>query len=137
VSGKVLNLLYKLFAILFVGLGLVGVLVPGLPTVPFILLAAWCGSKGSPRLEAWLLAHPHFGPHIRNWRDNRSIPRRAKYLSSIFMSVSAIILWFANAIIAVKVAVPCMLILVAIWIWRLDESDTIFANKSPKKDASE
>ena len=56
------RLLWLLGGFLALGLGLVGVITPVLPTVPFVLLAAWCFSKGSARWEAWLLAHPRWGP---------------------------------------------------------------------------
>ncbi len=69
----------------FVALGAVGVVVPGLPTTPFLLLAAACFARGSPRLEAWLLADPVFGPLIREFREHRSVPLRAKVLALVLM----------------------------------------------------
>jgi len=62
-------------------LGLVGIFVPLLPTTPFLLLAAALWVRSSPRLYAWLLAHRRLGPYIRNFRENRAIPLRAKILS--------------------------------------------------------
>lgn len=59
-------------------LGAIGVFVPLLPTVPFILLAAFCFARSSPGLERWLIAHKHFGPHIRAWRESRAISRSGK-----------------------------------------------------------
>ena len=58
--------------------GIVGIFLPLLPTTPFVLLAAWCFSRGSVRWEAWLLAHPRFGPMVADWRARRAIPMRAK-----------------------------------------------------------
>jgi uncharacterized protein len=60
------------------GLGAVGVLLPLLPTVPFMLLAAFCFARGSERFHDWLLAHPRFGPAIRDWRAHGAISRRGK-----------------------------------------------------------
>lgn len=60
------------------GLAAAGVVLPLLPTTPFLLVAAWAFAKGSPRLERWLYEHPRFGPFLRDWRDRRAIPRRAK-----------------------------------------------------------
>jgi len=60
------------------GLAAAGVVLPLLPTTPFLLVAAWAFAKGSPRLEAWLYRHPRFGPFLTDWRDRRAIPRRAK-----------------------------------------------------------
>ncbi len=71
----------------FVGLGAVGVVVPGLPTTPFLLLAAACFARGSTRLEAWLLADPLFGPLIKEFRANRAVPLRTKALALTLMWV--------------------------------------------------
>mgnify|MGYP001224302461 CR=1 FL=1 len=66
---------------LFLGLGLLGVLLPVLPTTPFLLLAAACFARSSPRLHGWLLGHPLFGPPIRNWEENGAISAKAKKLA--------------------------------------------------------
>ncbi|MGE5864620.1 MAG: YbaN family protein [Rhizobacter sp.] len=55
-------------------LGFVGLFLPLLPTAPFVLVAAFCFSNGSPRWERWLLTHPHFGPVTREWREHRAVP---------------------------------------------------------------
>ncbi len=58
--------------------GAVGIFLPLLPTVPFAILAAFCFARCSPRLEAWLLENPTFGPHIIRWRENGAISRKGK-----------------------------------------------------------
>ncbi len=67
---------------LFLGFGLLGVVLPVLPTTPFLLLAAGCFAKSSPRLHGWLLSHRLFGPPIRNWEENGAISRPAKRLAA-------------------------------------------------------
>ncbi|MFN3860514.1 MAG: YbaN family protein [Roseateles sp.] len=116
------QLLWRALALLSLALGLVGVVLPVLPTVPFLLLAAWAAGKGWPALEAWLLAHAHFGPHIRRWRERGAVPRRAKWLASLMMAVSATGLALSPLPLAVKIAVPAVMLAVAIWLWRRPES---------------
>jgi uncharacterized membrane protein YbaN (DUF454 family) len=64
-----------------VALGAIGAFLPILPTVPFLILAAACFARGSPRLERWMLDHPRFGPPIRDWRERGAIPLNAKLLA--------------------------------------------------------
>ena len=63
-------------------LGILGIFLPLLPTTPFLLLTAF---KGSPRLYQWLLNQKHLGPYIRNFRENKAIPLRAKIISLVLM----------------------------------------------------
>ena len=62
-------------------LGVIGIFLPLLPTTPFLLLAAALYFRSSQVLYNWLLAHPHLGPYIRNFRENRAIPLRVKIIS--------------------------------------------------------
>jgi hypothetical protein len=91
----------KRFVFFFLGLlavvlSILGAVLPLLPTAPFVLLAAWCFSKSSPKFEAWLLRHPRMGPFIVNWRERRVVPLRAKQLAwggmALSCSVSAVLL---------------------------------------------
>lgn len=68
-------------------LGLIGVVLPGLPTTPFILLAAACYAKASPRLHGWLLNHRFLGPMVRDWEAHRSLTRRSKTVAQVSMVV--------------------------------------------------
>jgi uncharacterized membrane protein YbaN (DUF454 family) len=68
-------------------LGLIGVVLPGLPTTPFILLAAACYAKASPRLHAYLLNHRLTGPLLRDWETHRSLTRRTKTIAVVSMLV--------------------------------------------------
>lgn len=72
-------------------LGIVGIVVPGLPTTPFVLLSAACFAKTSPRLHAWLLAHRVLGPMVRDWETHRSIPFHIKCLSIGTMGVMVLL----------------------------------------------
>lgn len=66
-------------------LGILGIFLPLLPTTPFLLLTAALYFKGSPRLYQWLLNHKYFGTYIRNYRENKAIPLRAKVVSLLLM----------------------------------------------------
>ncbi|TNF35236.1 MAG: DUF454 domain-containing protein [Gammaproteobacteria bacterium] len=77
-----------IFAWLFFGLGAVGTIVPGLPTVPFMLLALWSFSKSSQRFHDWLYSHKVFGPPLQQWHQHKVIPLRAKIFSITSMILS-------------------------------------------------
>ncbi|MEM7499446.1 MAG: YbaN family protein [Pseudomonadota bacterium] len=70
------------------GLGLLGVPLPLLPTVPFMLLAAFCFARGSDRFHLWLVNHTRFGPPIRDWHDRGVIRPRAKRAAVIAILAS-------------------------------------------------
>lgn len=78
-------------------LGIIGIFLPGLPTTPFVLLAAACFVRASPRAYTWLLNHKVFGPSLRDWEKHHSIPRKAKYLALLMMAFSvSMSLWYFN-----------------------------------------
>ncbi|WP_432770260.1 MAG: DUF454 domain-containing protein [Sphingopyxis sp.] len=76
---------------LSLALGAIGVVLPLLPTVPFVILAAFCFARSSPRLEAWLLGHATFGPHIAAWREKGAISRKGKVAASIMFALSIVL----------------------------------------------
>jgi uncharacterized membrane protein YbaN (DUF454 family) len=115
------QLLWRALAVLGVLLALIGLVLPVMPTVPFLLVAAWAAGKGWPRLETWLLNHAHFGPHIRAWRERGAVPRRAKWLATIMMSGSAIMMSLTPLPLFIKIGVPAVMAAVAIWLWRRPE----------------
>jgi uncharacterized membrane protein YbaN (DUF454 family) len=73
---------------LFVGLGAAGVVLPVLPTTPFLLIALWAFSRSSTRLHRWLYTHPVLGPRLRDWHEHRIIPTRAKITALAVMTAS-------------------------------------------------
>ncbi|WEN15049.1 YbaN family protein [Rhodanobacter sp. AS-Z3] len=77
-------------------LGLLGIFLPLLPTVPFLLLTAACWSRASPRWHRWLLSRPRLGPVIKRWEQERSVSRRTRRTALLMVTVSmlATIAWF-------------------------------------------
>lgn len=102
-------------------LGLVGLALPLLPTVPFLLLAAFCFARSSAPLHHWLLDHPQLGPPIRNWEERGAIGRRAKVMASLSMAAGfAFSIWIGLAVWAL-VAQAVVLLAVGAFIWARPE----------------
>ena len=78
--------LYKPLGFLFLGLGLLGIPLPLLPTTPFLLLSAWFFARSSERWHRWLLEHEFIGPTLRNWEENRCINLRVKVVAITTMT---------------------------------------------------
>jgi uncharacterized membrane protein YbaN (DUF454 family) len=76
-----------------VGLGAIGAVLPIMPTVPFLLLAAFCFARSNPAWEQKLLDHPRYGSSLREWRERRAIGRKAKMAAILAMSAGAIFTW--------------------------------------------
>ena len=99
------------FGTIFVGLGIVGIFVPVLPTTPFLLLAAACYARSSQRFYHWLLYNRWFGNYIRNYRQKRGIPLKMKVLTISLLWVTIGV----SAIFAVQsLVVRIILVLIAI-----------------------
>ncbi|WOB07941.1 YbaN family protein [Piscinibacter gummiphilus] len=112
------RLLWMLAGLVSLVVGFIGIFLPLLPTTPFVLLAAFCFSRGSKRMEAWLVSHPRFGPMVHAWRRNRAVPLRAKQLATVMMAASATGSWFVvHSPWRWAPAIVCTC--VALWLWSL------------------
>ena len=106
-----------LLAYLALGLAILGVVLPVLPTVPFVLVAAYAAARGSDRLHRWLVNHPRFGPMITDWSETGSVSRKAKWLATgSMLFCAAILIVFAPRWWIAAVACAIMAC-VGTWIW--------------------
>lgn len=110
-----------LLAYASLGLGIIGIVVPGLPTVPFVLLSAFAAARGSQRLHARLLAHRQFGPMIRDWQAHGAVSRRAKRLAVSMMALCAVIMILTSPKWWMWATGIAIMTTVAIWLWRRPE----------------
>ena len=113
---KLARPLWLLAGLTAIGLGTLGIVLPLLPTVPFYLLAAFCFARSNKAWEQRLLDHPRWGPPIREWRERRAIPRRAKLAALTAMTASsALSLALLTWPWSVFPALACLCS--GVWIW--------------------
>jgi uncharacterized membrane protein YbaN (DUF454 family) len=109
--------LLKGVAVASLALGIIGAFVPIMPTVPFVLLAAWAAARSSPRLSHWLENHPRMGPYIRDWRRGGVVRRSAKWTATLMMSGGAVTLLLFVRPLWVPLTAIAIMASVAIWLW--------------------
>lgn len=122
--SKMARVLYGLLAYTSLIIGLIAIVVPGLPTTEFILLAAWAATKSSPRLSAWLENHKLFGPMLHNWRNGKVITRRTKVSTTVSMVICSLVMWFTLKQHWPVYAAIAGMVLVNLWIWSRPERVT-------------
>lgn len=99
------RLLWAVLGLLFLGLGLIGILVPLLPTTPLLLLSAFCFGRGSRRLHRWLIEHPRFGPPLEQWRAHRAISltvKRNAVMAMLAMPAAAFLIGVPSYVVGLQ-----------------------------------
>lgn len=115
------KILWKVLGFVSLGLAYLGIVTPGLPWSCFVVGAAYCFAKGSPRMHAWIYSHPKFGPFLTNWTEKKVFPRKLKYLMLVTMT-STLIFLLLTAPIKGAILSGVFMMLVAIWAWRYPDS---------------
>ena len=118
--------------LLSLGLGILGIILPVLPTTPFLLLSAACFARGSERFYNWLLAHPWFGQSIRDYREGGGIRRSVKYkaIGLLWLTISLSVIFVVNFVWA-QVAMLLTATLVSVFLWTRPTPATERIDSSP------
>jgi uncharacterized protein len=98
-------------------LAVVGAFLPVMPTVPFILLAAWAAARSSPKLSHWLENHPRMGPHIRDWRHGGVVRRPTKWIATVMMCGGALTMSYFVRPLWMPLTAIAIMASVGVWLW--------------------
>lgn len=102
-------------------LGIAGVFLPLLPTVPFVLLSAFCFARSSERLHRWLLAHPWFSDALNNWEQKKAIRKGLKRKAMLLSSLSFMVSIAVVPLLWVKIMLGCMLLVLLLYLRSIPE----------------
>jgi len=116
------KVLWKVAGLLSLGMAYVGVVTPGIPFSIFVVFAAYCFSKGSPAMHAWLYNHKLFGPFLTNWTEHRVFPQRFKFAMIWMMMISLGMMWASNIKPIGIISTAVFMALVAVWGWKFPSS---------------
>jgi hypothetical protein len=124
--------LWKILGFISLGMAYIGVVTPGIPYSIFVVFAAYCFAKGSPKMHAWLYSHKLFGPFLTNWNTKRVFPQKMKWFMLAMMSSSLVIMWFTGVKPIGILSTAVFMAIVAVWAWRypssVEEHDRRIAN---------
>jgi uncharacterized membrane protein YbaN (DUF454 family) len=115
-SSAALRPLYFVAGIILVGIGIAGYILPVLPGTIWMILAAACFARSSPKFEAWLINHKTFGPSVVAWRQNGAIPRKAKFLAIGMMAISFTVLAFTHIPMVALVIIGAIFLACALFV---------------------
>ena len=115
-SSRGNKLIFLVLGHFFCVLGVVAILLPLMPSVPFFLLAASCYAKGSERFHQAILDNRFIGPSIRDWQEHKSIPPRAKFVALISLCVSTVFIFITLKLLVLRILLLLVVVSVAIFI---------------------
>ena len=128
--------LWKVLGFCSLGMAYLGVILPGLPYSIFVVGAAYCFAKGSPKMEAWLYNHKLFGPFLIDWGQKRIFPQKMKYFMIAMMSTSLIIMYTTNVKPIGIISTAVLMLIVAVWAWRFPGSVEEWEQRKAKGEKS-
>lgn len=102
-------------------LGIIGVFLPLLPTVPFVLLSAFCFARSSERLHRWLLTHPWFADALNNWEQKKAIRKGLKRRAMLLSTLSFLVSIAVVPLLWVKIMLGCMLAVLLLYLRSIPE----------------
>ena len=110
--------LWYTLGMLSLGMAYIGFVTPGIPFSIFLVFAAYCFAKSSPRMHAWIYNHKYFGPFLTNWTQKRVFPTKMKYMMIAVMASTLVFLFFTTGNVKAVAWSGSFMALVAIWAWR-------------------
>ena len=115
-GNKVIRILWLVLGLVCVGLGTIGIVLPILPTTPFLLAAAACFCKSSTRLYNWLINNKWFGEYIRNYKEGKGIPMKTKIIALIVLwaTIGVSNIFILSQLLPSSLVLPMQLIMLAI-----------------------
>ncbi len=131
------KLFWVILGLSFLGLAYIGVLVPGMPTTIFVILAAWSFAKSSVRLNTWLHEHPRFGPYLIGWEDKRIFPYQGRYAMMTMMTLSLGILIFTTTRIWIPIMVGGIFVAIIVWAYQYPGSEQEYQQRQSESNKIE
>jgi len=110
------RLVALILAYLFLVLAIVGVFLPGFPTVPFLLLTAWFAARGSDRLHSWLYSHPHLGKLLIDWEQQGAVSRTSKAIAVLMLIISWVVMYHRLNNIWILVGIAVLFVAITTYI---------------------
>ncbi len=106
--NRYIRWLFNILGTISVGLGIIGIFLPVMPTTVFLLIGAWCYFRGSEKMYFWLLNNKYFGDYIRNYREKRGIPLMAKIISICVLWITILTSMYFVDYLWLRILLPCI-----------------------------
>jgi uncharacterized protein len=119
---KIIKTCWIILGFFFIGVAYIGVITPGIPWSTPSAIAAFCFAKGSDRWHNWLMNHKIFGTFLKNWKEKRIYPTKAKWAMFIMMDISLVTLYLTTQNYLLLLTVAAIMIIVLMWAYKFPGS---------------